>query len=742
LDSLELLAEEIRACTRCELRENCTQPVIGFGDVGAKYLLIGEAPGKDEDKSGIPFCGSSGRKLDQLLPLAGIHPNDVYITNVCRCMPPKLGTERQHPKKKQIAKCIDFLWREIEIIKPEKIITLGGVPLSLFCKYGVRQTHGTSFFFNVPKYKNTEIISQYHPAASLHSPRLWADILGDWQHLPEKVPSDYIVCPKETLNLTGMPLASLDTETDGAGGLGQWSVAYRDGSGQLTVTPFKGRQHGLDYGLCPVAFHNAKYDLRELAKNGMPIPKNFHCTMIQAYCMDLGKQAPKDDSKNRSGSNMVGGLGLKYLARRHLGMEMIKWEDVQNEPEKVPEYNAKDSVATYLLAEKWLPVLPRHYFDIDQPLLLVLMAMEDRGIMIDPDYLQEYAKELDNRLANFDESVQYLASHTQDLQSYIYGTLEIEPWSFTDTGMPSVDADVLEKIDDPLIKQILEYKTLFKDKGTYVDSYIKKRDFDNRVHAEFKQTSTSTRRLSCANPNLQNVDKVGNMRKLFIVKAGHKMVRLDFHLIEFGALAVLAKDAKLIEAFQHGDVHQESANAMGIDRDTAKHINFLMQNGGTAWGMSSTYGLPLDLCKGYFDTYFKRFPALKRFQDETVAKALKTKEVYGYFGSHHRIDALFAQDWRIRKDGEKEVKTYPMQNLAAEIVKLAMIDLHYKHSAPILAQIHDELLFEVPEKDAMEYGLWLKKYVPKITLVDGIEFPVAVSVGNNWYECCQKEKEI
>uniref|UniRef100_A0A6M3K280 Putative DNA polymerase n=1 Tax=viral metagenome TaxID=1070528 RepID=A0A6M3K280_9ZZZZ len=578
------------------------------------------------------------------------------------------------------------------------------------------------------------IISQYHPAAALHNPRLWATLLDDWENLPESVPHDFKIVDKPTIGTSG--LYALDTETDGKGGLGQWSIAFRNLSNELCVMPFYGSHPDYILPSTPI-YHNAKYDIRELRTNGMTPPEHCHDTMIMAYCMGLGKQAPKDDSKTKSGADMVGGLGLKYLARRHLGMTMNSWKDMQDHPELIPEYNATDSVATYLLAEKWLPVLPKHYFDIDMPLLPVLMKMEDRGIHIDQSFIGIYAKELDNRLAELDDIIPLNVHATQEVQSYVYGTLDIEPWKFTDSGAPSVDVDTLEKIDDPIVKSILEYKELYKDKGTYIDNYVKMRDTNNRVHCEFKQTSTSTGRLSAARPNIQNVDKIGNMRKLFNAPEGQKIVRLDWHLIEFGMLAVLAKDSQLINAFLTSDVHQETANALGIDRDTGKHINFLMQNGGSPWGMSLTYGIPISLSREYFNKYFIRFPAIKKFQDETVAQAYATNHVVGFLGRKRRIDALIATDWRIRKAGENEAKTMPMQNGAAEIVKLAMIDLHYKHNAPMVAQIHDELLFYINNKEAEDYAQWLREYVPTITEIDGVQFPVDVKIGNNWYECSQ-----
>jgi len=141
-DSLDQIAKEILQCQGCELRRFATKPVPGWGNVGAKYFLLGEAPGHEEDEQNIPFVGAAGRRLDKLLALAGININDCYLSNVCRCRPPKNRT----PRKKEIAICVDFLWRELRLVKPSYVITLGATPLSLFTKSGgVSQLHGTLF---------------------------------------------------------------------------------------------------------------------------------------------------------------------------------------------------------------------------------------------------------------------------------------------------------------------------------------------------------------------------------------------------------------------------------------------------------------------------------------------------------------------------------------------------------------------------------------------------------------------
>ena len=146
-DSLDQLAKETKLCQRCELRQNATCPVPGHGSVGAKYFLLGEAPGASEDEVGIPFVGQAGRRLDKLLGLAGIDINDCYLSNVCRCRPPS----NRDPRKKEIRACVEFLWREIRLVKPQYLITLGSVPLSLFCPYGIRQCHGCMMEVEIPE---------------------------------------------------------------------------------------------------------------------------------------------------------------------------------------------------------------------------------------------------------------------------------------------------------------------------------------------------------------------------------------------------------------------------------------------------------------------------------------------------------------------------------------------------------------------------------------------------------------
>lgn len=732
-EQLDKLNRQIGQCTLCPLRETATAPVCGLGLEGAKYFIIGEAPGANEDREGMPFIGDAGKKLDKLLQLGNIDINDVYLTNTCKCRPPKNKT----PSKKLIRTCAPWLYQELELVQPEYIITLGSVPLSLFSDLGVSQLHGTTFDWERGG-KTYKIVAQYHPAAALHQPRLWAVMLNDWEQLPQTVPHDFVVCPPRGL-WKGKTIA-LDTENDPNGKLGLWSAAYRE-NGKICVEQFTGSQPQINFNDVHVIMQNAKWDIRVLRRNNMKTPENIDDTMIAAYCLGLGRQSPTDLAGEKSGSQMVGGLGLKYLARRHLGMKMKTWHEVKDRPELVPEYNCADSVATLLLWEKWENQLPPHYHRIDMPLLPVIMRMEDRGINIDQKFLLPLRAELEERINKIELPLN--PNSNLEMQSYIYGTLGIEPWKFTDTGAPSVDSDVLESVDDPVVRGILEYKNLAKDLNTYASNYVERSQADGKIYAEFKQVSTWTGRLSSANPNLQNVPREGNMRKLFIASPGHKLVVMDYSQLELRVFAAITGEPEMLKTFARGDdIHDATARGMGVSRHLAKIFNFLTLYGGTAWKMSLEAGIPIDEAKAFQERYFEKYKVVGEYIKKMKAVAHKDQHVITFFGRKRRLDAMFSGDWRIRQQGEREAINTDTQATAADVVKLAMIDLDQKYKAPMILNVHDEIVFDIPAADALEYAHWLKSYVPTITEINGCFFPVDVGVGDNWADAKSDNNKI
>jgi DNA polymerase-1 len=179
---------------------------------------------------------------------------------------------------------------------------------------------------------------------------------------------------------------------------------------------------------------------------------------------------------------------------------------------------------------------------------------------------------------------------------------------------------------------------------------------------------------------------------------------------------------------------------MNIPYDVAKTVNFGTMFGQEAWGLSQQLHISIGEAKDFLKRYFTRFPNIKKYCDQMKESALHDKKVtIPFTGRTRRIDAMFVDQWRIKQEGIKEAINMPVQGLEAEVVKIGMINLHQKHSAPMVLQIHDELLFEVPTRQAKEYAHWLKEYIPTIVEFGGMTFPVGVGVGQNWYEAMNNE---
>ena len=583
------------------------------------------------------------------------------------------------------------------------------------------------------------VLPMYHPAAALRVPHLWATLIDDWQHRAEKVDSDFQVTSTPSFSRgQNLPkLFAIDTENDKAGQIGSWSIAYRNAEGKLCAEPFMNANPNFNVpDDCMVVAQNWKWDRRVLENNNMPVPNNVVDTMIAAYCLGLGRQDPKDG--NKDGGKMVGGLGLKYLARRHLGMQMNNWQEVVDKNLDMVEYNCKDSIATYLLWEKWVDILPKHFWTIDMPLLNVLMKMEDRGVLVDSNFLVKYAESLDERLATLD--LKGINPYSPDqVAEYVYGTLGYTPTRFTDTKKPSTDAEALGDMEDPVVKAILEYREVYMEKKKGVSGYAHT-DHEGRIHTEFKQTRTATGRLSSANPNLQNVSK-GEMRKLFIAKPRHKLVVMDWKKIEYGVLAVVSHDTAMMKAFRADTIYQDTADSLGLDYDGGKVAALLMQYEGSAWKLSLEFGISIDEASRMLYSYYKKYPGIQEYHRQMKEIAHAEKQVTNIFGRVRRLDGMFTEDKKTIRDAEKQAINTPIQGAAGEIVKLAMIALD-KHNAPMLLQVHDEIMFEVPEKEAVDYAHWLGEYVPTITEIEGERFYVDVGIGNNWSEAKDKENKI
>jgi len=242
----------------------------------------------------------------------------------------------------------------------------------------------------------------------------------------------------------------------------------------------------------------------------------------------------------------------------------------------------------------------------------------------------------------------------------------------------------------------------------------------------------------------EKTDKTkSKIRDLFIAPEGMLLVRVDWQQLELRVFAALTQDEHMLKALLSGqDIHQMTADMLGVNRDDAKINNFLTLYGGTAWAISREFHIPIDKAKRFQKDYYEKFPGVEKYMAQQRELATTEKKVYNHYGRVCRLDGMFSDEWKVREDAIRLGINMPIQGTAGEIVKRAMIDLHYKHSAPMLLQIHDELIFEIPAGDTKDYALWLKEYLPTLTTINDVEFPVDVSVGRTWLEASRKENKV
>ena len=399
------------------------------------------------------------------------------------------------------------------------------------------------------------------------------------------------------------------------------------------------------------------------------------------------------------------------------------------------------------------------YEEIELPLAYVLYDMEQEGINLDKTALAEYGKNLQSRMDELEGGIYEGAGESFNINSpkqlgeILFEKLEIPGGKKTKTGY-STSADVLEKLapDYPFVRDILEYRQLAKLKSTYADGLASFVASDGKIHCHFQQTVTATGRLSCTDPNLQNIPirmELGRqIRKLFYPKAGYVYVDADYSQIELRILAHLSKDEVLQEAFISGkDVHKDTASkvyGIGYDevtdmqRRAAKVVNFGIIYGMSSFGLSEDLHITRKEAKAFTETYFETYPKIKAYLDGLIETAREKGYVESLYGRRRMIPDINNSNFMKRSFSERVAMNSPIQGTAADIMKIAMLRVHERlikdgFDAKVLVQVHDELLLEVKEdqKDAVTKAL-----CEEMEKAASLAVPLEVDAhsGNTWYE--------
>lgn len=486
--------------------------------------------------------------------------------------------------------------------------------------------------------------------------------------------------------------------------------------------------------------HNLKEAKIFLLRNHIDFKGMYFDTMLAAYLLD----------------SSIPEFGLAELAFRYLG---LRYPQNKLSPEDSLDIVAK---LTPLLKEKIEQNSQSGlFYDLEMPLAEVLAAMHLNGVKIDAQALNILSKELEDRLIKLRSDI-YVLNNGQEfnlnspkqLSDVLFNRLKLPVVKKTKTGL-STDEEVLRKLakEHRLPVLILEYRNLTKLKNTYIDSLPLLIDPQTRrIHANFDQVGTETGRLSSNNPNLQNIpikgDIAGLIRKAFIAESGNLLISADYSQIELRVLAHFSGDETLISAFsKDSDIHRYTASLIfQVDenlvsdemRDTAKRINFGIVYGMGSFGLSKDLGISLDEAKAFIDEYFLRYPKVKKFIAEQIKLARESGYVKTLLERRRNLGGINSKDNAIRSFAERQAVNSPIQGSAADLIKLAMINIHNSleqngFKSKLIMQIHDELVFETPSEELKEAASLIKD---KMENVYKLIVPIKVNIktGKNWLE--------
>jgi DNA polymerase-1 len=392
------------------------------------------------------------------------------------------------------------------------------------------------------------------------------------------------------------------------------------------------------------------------------------------------------------------------------------------------------------------------YQNFELPLARVLLSMEKRGVRLDKPFLAKQSVELAQELGELEKQIHATAGESfnigspKQLGGILFEKLGLPAGKKTKTGY-STDNEVLESLDHPIAKLVLQWRELAKLKSTYVDALPALLKEDERVHTSFNQALTTTGRLSSTHPNLQNIPirtaRGQQVRKAFVAEEGMKLLSLDYSQIELRILAHISEDPGLCKAFAEDlDIHTATAaeiynlplKEVGSDlRRAAKAVNFGIAYGQGAFGLAENLGISRSEAKDIIDRYFTRFKGVREYIEGTTKLAHEKGYVETLFGRRRYIDELSSKNMALKKFGERAAINAPIQGTASDLVKKAMIDVFDQFPLRMLLQVHDELIFEEREEMLLQHAPNLAKVMENVAQLR-VPLKVNYAIGNNWDE--------
>src|SRR5579883_1278870 len=541
-------------------------------------------------------------------------------------------------------------------------------------------------------------------------------------------------------------------------------IATIDGQGPETQLPLKFVLEQLRPVLEDTTvnkyMHNAKYDMLLLDLNGIKMCGLAFDTMLGAYLTDPGRR----------------GLGLKDQVFQRLGYVMTPIAQLIGTGSKmismaqVPihlaaDYAGADADMTLRLVEPIKEELKRNgllelYYNIELPLLPVLLQMEKYGVALDGDFLRSLNERLGEQISALEKEIyasvghQFNINSTKQLGDILFGELKLPSGKKTKTGY-SVSADVIENLrgKHPMIDLLLEYRQLAKLKSTYVDGLLALMDpVTGRVHTSFNQTIASSGRLSSSNPNLQNIPirtEVGRqIRRAFIADPSYVLLTADYSQFELRILAHITHEPRLVEAFTRDeDIHTiTAASLFSIEpqevtkdqRRLAKTVVYAILYGQSAFGLSQVTGMSNSEAAEFIRRYHETFPRIKGYVESTLNQARRQGYVNTLYGRKRFFPDMHMLPHNERLALEREAINMPIQGGNADLIKIAMLRIQHTLAEKglqtrMILQVHDELVFEVPIEELGQAKYFVKRQMENVAKLD-VPIKVELKVGKNWFE--------
>lgn len=508
---------------------------------------------------------------------------------------------------------------------------------------------------------------------------------------------------------------------------------------------------------------NIKYDIMMLKWYDVDVKGPLFDTMIAHYLVE-------PDMKHN----------MDYLAEVYLNYKPIPITDLIGEKKKdqlnmrdvdpaiVKDYAAEDADVTYQLREHIMPELKENkllklFEEVEMPLVKVLASMETEGVNVDPEALEEFSGELEKEITTIRESIykeageEFNIGSPKQLGDILFDKLRIDDKAKkTKSGQYATSEDILSKLSDkhPVVNLVLDYRGLIKLKNTYVDTLpgmINPRT--GRIHTSYQQAVAATGRLSSNNPNLQNIpirtEKGREVRKAFVPRnRNHTLLSADYSQIELRIIASLSKDPGMTEAFRKRiDIHTSTASKVyGVDLDkvtdemrrNAKMVNFGIIYGISAFGLSQRLNIPRKEAASIIENYFKQFPTIKEYMDKSIEHAREKGYVETILGRRRYLRDINSANSVVRGFAERNAINAPIQGSAADMIKVAMINIHRElekrgMKTRMILQVHDELIFDTPKKELDEL-IPIVEDLMKNAIAMEVPIEVGIGHGSNWLE--------